>query len=91
MQVFVDGGVRRGTDIIKALCLGATAVGVGRPVLFSMSGGYGEYGIRRMLQILRNELQTNMAFIGAKGVGALEPGMLNTRRLEKTMTLDPRL
>ncbi|KAK5130111.1 hypothetical protein LTR08_002451 [Meristemomyces frigidus] len=86
MQIFVDGGIRRGTDIIKALALGATAVGIGRPVLYSMSGGYGEYGVRRMIQILRNELQTNMAFIGAKDVQAIERGMVNTRRLERLMT-----
>lgn len=85
MQVFVDGGVRRGTDIIKALALGATAVGIGRPVLYSMSGGYGEYGVRRMIQILRKELQTNMAFIGARNVSEIERGMINTRRLEKLL------
>ncbi|KAK6003262.1 hypothetical protein QM012_001107 [Aureobasidium pullulans] len=85
MQVFVDGGVRRGTDIIKALALGATAVGIGRPVLFSMSGGYGEHGIRRMVQILRNELQTNMAFIGARNVRDIERSMINTRKLERNM------
>ncbi|KAI5255212.1 L-lactate dehydrogenase [Aureobasidium subglaciale] len=83
MQVFVDGGIRRGTDIIKALALGATAVGIGRPVLFSMSGGYGEHGIRRMIQILRNELQTNMAFIGASNVREIERNMINTRKLER--------
>ncbi|KAI4721377.1 L-lactate dehydrogenase [Aureobasidium sp. EXF-10727] len=83
MQVFVDGGIRRGTDIIKALALGATAVGIGRPVLYSMSGGYGEYGIRRMIQILRNELQTNMAFIGATNVREIERNMINTKKLER--------
>jgi len=85
MQVFVDGGIRRGTDIIKALALGATAVGIGRPVLYSMSGGYGEHGVRRMVQILRNELQTNMAFIGASNVGEIERGMINTRSLERML------
>lgn len=85
MQVFVDGGVRRGTDIIKALALGATAVGIGRPVLYSMSGGYGEYGVRRMIQILRKELQTNMAFIGTRNVGEIERGMINTRKLDRLL------
>jgi len=85
MQVFVDGGIRRGTDIIKALALGATAVGIGRPVLYSMSGGYGEHGIRRMIQILRNELQTNMAFIGVSNVREIERSMVNTRKLERMM------
>ncbi|KAH0274775.1 L-lactate dehydrogenase, partial [Aureobasidium melanogenum] len=85
MQIFVDGGIRRGTDIIKALALGATAIGIGRPVLYSMSGGYGEYGVRRMIQILRNELQTNMAFIGASRIEDIERNMINTRRLERMM------
>ena len=85
MQVFVDGGIRRGTDIIKALALGATAVGIGRPTLYSMSGGYGEHGVRRMIQILRNEVQTNMAFIGASNVAEIKREMVNTRKLERMM------
>ena len=85
MEIFVDGGIRRGTDIIKALALGATAVGVGRPVLYSMSGGYGEHGVRRMIQLLRNELQTNMAFIGARNVKEIDRHMVNTARLERMM------
>ncbi|RMY42440.1 hypothetical protein D0864_16095, partial [Hortaea werneckii] len=91
MQIFVDGGIRRGTDVLKALALGATAVGIGRPVLYSMSGGYGEYGVRRMIQLLRNELQTNMAFVGASKVAELHSGMLNTRRLERLMVGSARL
>lgn len=83
MQIFVDGGIRRGTDILKALALGATAVGVGRPVLYSMSGGYGERGIRRMFQILRQELQVNMALAGAASVAQISSDMVNTSRLER--------
>lgn len=90
MQIFVDGGVRRGTDVLKALCLGATAVGIGRPVLFSMSG-YGKYGIRRMIQILRKEMQINMAYLGAKEIADLRPGMVNAKPLERTMFSSPRL
>lgn len=86
MQVFVDGGIRRGTDIIKALALGATAVGIGRPTLFSMAGGFGSYGVRRMIQILRRELQINMAMIGARRIGDLDSSMLNTRRLEHLLS-----
>ncbi|GAB7353837.1 hypothetical protein MBLNU459_g4206t1 [Dothideomycetes sp. NU459] len=86
MEIFVDGGIRRGTDILKALALGATAVGIGRPVLHGMSAGYGESGIRRTIQILRDELQTNMAFVGATNVRELSRDILNTRKLEKLMT-----
>ncbi|KAL8627630.1 hypothetical protein Q9189_006653 [Teloschistes chrysophthalmus] len=46
MEVYVDGGIRRGTDILKALCLGATAVGVGRPVLYAL--GYGQEGVEHL-------------------------------------------
>lgn len=90
MQIFVDGGVRRGTDVLKALCLGATAVGIGRPVLFSMAG-YGQYGIRRMIQILRKELQTNMAYLGARSLADLRPEMVNSKPLEKLMVSSPSL
>lgn len=83
MQIYIDGGIRRGTDILKALALGATAVGIGRPALFALSAGYGEKGVRRMLQILRQELQVNMALAGAASCAQIEEGMVNTSRLER--------
>lgn len=49
LEIFIDGGVRRATDIIKALCLGATAVGIGRPFLFAMSS-YGQPGVDRAMR-----------------------------------------
>merc|ERR1712087_445577 len=55
LQVFVDGGVRRGADIFKAVALGASGVGVGRPVLYSLAS-YGEKGIARMVHMLQDEL-----------------------------------
>jgi L-lactate dehydrogenase (cytochrome) len=48
-HVFVDGGVRRGTDVLKALCLGASGVGLGRPFLYANSV-WGEEGVRRAIQ-----------------------------------------
>lgn len=83
MEIFVDGGIRRGTDIIKALALGARAVGLGRPFLFSLTGGYGKAGFRRMVQILREELESNMALAGATKISGIVPQMVNTKRLEK--------
>lgn len=83
MSVFVDGGIRRGTDILKALALGARAVGLGRPFLYSLTGGYGEAGFRRMVQILREELECNMALVGATKISEIVPEMINTQRLEK--------
>jgi hypothetical protein len=51
-EIFVDGGVRRATDVLKAVALGATAVGIGRPMIYSMST-YGEEGVSKALQILK--------------------------------------
>lgn len=51
-QLFVDGGVRRATDVIKAVALGATAVGIGRPFLYAHSA-YGQEGVEHALQILQ--------------------------------------
>ncbi len=47
MEVFVDGGIRRGSDILKALCLGATAVGIGRSFLYSLN--YGQEGVEHLI------------------------------------------
>lgn len=62
-EVLMDGGVRRGTDVLKALALGARAVLVGRPVLWGLAAG-GEAGVVRVLQILREELDAAMALCG---------------------------
>ncbi|KAJ5991577.1 hypothetical protein N7522_011784 [Penicillium canescens] len=85
MQIYIDGGIRRGTDVLKAIALGATAVGLGRPFLFSMSAGYGEKGVLRMLDILRQEIETNMVFLGATSLKELKPEMLNVSRLERDL------
>src|SRR5690349_3529700 len=83
MEIYVDGGIRRGTDILKAIALGATAVGVGRPFLYSMTGGYGEAGVRKLVQILRSELESNMALAGATSIDEIVPEMVNVKRLER--------
>ena len=49
IEVLVDGGIRRGTDVVKALCLGARAVGIGRPVLWGLGAG-GIEGVHRTLE-----------------------------------------
>ncbi|XP_073003701.1 glycolate oxidase 3 isoform X1 [Typha latifolia] len=63
VPVFLDGGVRRGTDVFKALALGASGVFIGRPVLFSLAVD-GEAGVKKMLQMLRDELELTMALSG---------------------------
>ncbi|KAI0973940.1 glycolate oxidase [Xylaria arbuscula] len=85
-QVFVDGGFRRGTDILKALALGASAVGIGRPFLYSMTAGYGEAGVTRLLQMLRVEIETSMALAGATTTGELIPEMVNSERAESEVS-----
>ncbi|MBZ6432302.1 MAG: alpha-hydroxy-acid oxidizing protein [Acinetobacter pittii] len=80
IEVFVDGGVRRATDILKALCLGATGIGIGRPFLYAMSA-YGIDGVDRAMQLLKDEMEMNMRLIGAPSVADLNPSLLDTRGL----------
>ena len=67
-EVLLDGGVRRGTDVIKAIALGARAVLVGRPVVWGLAAG-GEGGARRVLELLRAEVDLAMALCGCPTVG----------------------
>lgn len=67
IPVFVDGGVRRGTDVLKALALGATAVGIGRPYIWGL-GAFGQPGVDRVLEILNNELRLAMVGCGARSI-----------------------
>ncbi|TDL23321.1 hypothetical protein BD410DRAFT_839202 [Rickenella mellea] len=73
--VYVDGGVHRGTDVIKALCLGAKAVGLGRPFLYAQSA-YGEAGVVRLIKILEREIVSAMRLLGATSVDELVPEMV---------------
>src|SRR5712671_811067 len=75
MPILVDSGFRRGTDIVKALCMGATAVGVGRPYIWGL-GAFGQKGVEQVLEILRNELHAMMQQVGAPSIKHLVPGMV---------------
>jgi 4-hydroxymandelate oxidase len=75
VPILLDGGVRRGTDIVKALALGATAVGVGRPIVWGLAAG-GESGVRRVLELLREELDHTLALCGATSVRDLSPDLV---------------
>ncbi|CAN8030331.1 unnamed protein product, partial [Ixodes persulcatus] len=75
VEVYVDGGVRRGTDVVKALALGAKAVFVGRPALWGLAYN-GEAGVRKMLAILREELDRALALMGCSSVDQLSPEMV---------------
>ena len=70
VEIILDGGVRRGADAIKALCLGATAVMVGRAYLFGLGAG-GEAGVDRALELLTGEIKRNMALLGCPSVRQL--------------------
>ncbi|XP_058731863.1 glycolate oxidase 1-like isoform X2 [Vicia villosa] len=67
IPVFLDGGVRRGTDVFKALALGASGVFIGRPVVYSLAAD-GEAGVRKVLEILRDEFQLTMALCGCRSL-----------------------
>lgn len=75
VPVLVDGGIRRGTDIAKALCLGATAVCIGRPYLWGLAVG-GADGVQRVVELLRTELERAMALLGAPRIRDLNADLL---------------
>jgi isopentenyl diphosphate isomerase/L-lactate dehydrogenase-like FMN-dependent dehydrogenase len=69
-QVLLDGGVRRGSDIVRALALGADGVCVGRPWCWALAAG-GEAGVRRLLEILRADLERTLILAGLPAVQAI--------------------
>jgi L-lactate dehydrogenase (cytochrome) len=84
MEVYLDGGIHRGTDILKTLALGATAVGRGRPFLYALTARYGN-GVRKLVSILREEFTSNMALARARNLGEITRAMLNTRNIERDL------
>lgn len=74
-QIILDGGIRRGSDIAKALALGANAVAIGRPYLWGLAA-LGEAGVNRALDILTSELQRTMALLGRSRIAALGPDIV---------------
>jgi isopentenyl diphosphate isomerase/L-lactate dehydrogenase-like FMN-dependent dehydrogenase len=84
-EVFVDGGVRRGTDVVKALALGARACLVGRPYMYGLGAG-GEAGVDRVLGILRSELERAMALLGCATVADIDAGIVAQTRSAATVT-----
>ncbi|OCK92723.1 uncharacterized protein K441DRAFT_697754 [Cenococcum geophilum 1.58] len=88
IEIYVDGGVRRATDIIKALCLGAKGVGIGRPFLYAMSA-YGLPGVDRAMSLLQQEMEMDMRLIGCSSVEELNPTLVDTRGLSIHNTTVP--
>ena len=77
-QLFVDGGVRRGSDVFKLLCLGADGVGIGRPVLHALAS-FGEEGVVRLLQMFQEELEGCMAFSGCQNLSQINRSFIVLR------------
>ncbi len=73
VPVLIDGGIRRGTDVFKALALGAKAVFIGRPYIWGLAA-FGQPGVERVLDILRIELQLVMKQCGARSIAEIGPG-----------------
>jgi (S)-2-hydroxy-acid oxidase len=70
VPVFIDGGIRRGTDIFKALALGATAVGIGRPQVWGLAA-FGQPGVEAVIDILNRELTTIMRHAGTPAIASV--------------------
>ena len=75
IPVLLDGGVRRGTDVVKALALGAAAVLIGRPYLWGLAAA-GEAGVRRVLDLLRDEFELALALCGCRAVSAISRSLV---------------
>jgi isopentenyl diphosphate isomerase/L-lactate dehydrogenase-like FMN-dependent dehydrogenase len=75
IPVLIDSGFRRGTDVLKALALGAKAVCVGRPPLWGL-GAYGEPGVKRVLELLRAELALAMGLCGKANLASIDKSVL---------------
>jgi len=78
MEILLDGGVRRGTDVIKALCLGADAVMIGRPYIYGLAVS-GEKGASAVLDILVEELERALLLLGIGNIDELSPDLLARR------------
>jgi 4-hydroxymandelate oxidase len=75
VEVLMDGGVRRGTDVLKALALGARAVLIGRPYMYGLAVG-GEEGLARVLQLLREEIANAMALSGRPNLASIDRSLV---------------
>ena len=76
IEVLMDGGVRRGTDVVKAICLGARAVLIGRAYAYGLAAG-GPEGVARAIEILRGEVERALKLLGCPSISALDRSYLN--------------
>lgn len=78
LPLLLDGGIRRGTDVLKALALGASAVMVGRPIVYGLAVA-GAFGVSHVLRLLRDELEIAMALCGCATLDEIKPDLLTPR------------
>jgi isopentenyl diphosphate isomerase/L-lactate dehydrogenase-like FMN-dependent dehydrogenase len=74
--VLLDGGIRRGSDVVKALCLGARAVLIGRAYAYGL-GAAGGAGVARALEILRRDIVRTLQLLGVESTGALDGSLVD--------------
>ncbi|KAI6007604.1 glyoxylate dehydrogenase [Pisolithus orientalis] len=86
--IFVDGGVRRASDVLKAIALGASAVGVGRAFMYSFCA-YGQEGVEKAFQIFRDELEMNMRLIGVRSIDELTSDLVDASGLHAHVGITP--
>ena len=79
VPILMDGGIRRGTDVLKALALGAQAVLIGRPYCYGL-GVAGDVGVKRVVEILRGEMETAMALTGRPSLASIDRSLLLPRK-----------
>jgi len=70
LELIVDGGIRRGTHIIKSIALGANACSIGRPYLYGLAAG-GEQGVERALHLFKEEVERSLALMGCRSIAEL--------------------
>ena len=75
IEVLIDGGIRRGTDVVKAIALGANAVGVGRPIIWGLAVD-GEQGVKQILDILRRDFELTMRLCGCTSVHEIKEDLI---------------
>jgi isopentenyl diphosphate isomerase/L-lactate dehydrogenase-like FMN-dependent dehydrogenase len=79
IPVLIDGGFRRGTDLFKALALGASAVGIGRPYLWGL-GAFGQRGVARVIELLRAELGADMGLAGVAKISQIDRSFVRIQK-----------
>jgi isopentenyl diphosphate isomerase/L-lactate dehydrogenase-like FMN-dependent dehydrogenase len=79
LAIICDGGVRRGSDIVKAIALGADAVAMGRPYFYAL-GAAGERGVDHLLEFMRDGLERTMSLTGCRSIAEIDRDLVSWKR-----------